>query len=309
MALKLSSSHNPKYDRLSYIYERIARTPDGVTIKELTQELEVSSKTLQRDLHETLASSGIYCEGRRWKLNHKSSADGLGSQERIVLGVLDSLAKQAGLDFYHKAHQLLEQISSQLEHPLFANMDTEALSKSHLETFVTLERAIKSRTMIHAHYTSVRKAQTQVHLKPIRLAFFAGFWYVLAFDANDDDTFKKYHLKSLTHIVLTDEHYEIDPSVIARIEEASSVWFSLDEPFEVRLWIDAEVAPYFQRKPLRTQRLMGQDGDGSIEVALRITHEMEILPLVLWYLPHIRILSPKWLDKALDKKIEAYKKG
>ena len=299
---------NSKMDRLSYIYDRVARTPDGVTIKELTQELEVSSKTIQRDLHETLRSSGIYCQGRRWKLDRSGAADGLGSQERIVLGVLDSLAKQAGRDFYHKAHQLLEQVSCQLDHPLFASLDTEVLSEDHLTNFVAIEGAIKSRTVIHARYQSPRKSQKLVTLKPVRLAFFGGFWYVLAFDANDEDTFKKYHLKSLSNITLGDAHYEIDPDVITHIENATSVWFRLDEPFEVRLWIDATIAPYFERKPLRTQYLIGTDPDGSIEICLHITHEMELLPLVLWYLPHIRILSPKWLNKKLYAKIDAYKK-
>jgi predicted DNA-binding transcriptional regulator YafY len=281
-----------KYDRLSYIYDRLSRSPDGVMIKDLAEEIKVSTKTIQRDLHEALSGSGVYCEGRRWKLNRNNADDGLASEERIVLGVLDSLAKQAGNAFYAKAHQLLEQVTCQLEHPLFANLDAETLSEEHLKLFSVLENAIKSRRLITASYVAITKKRRNVKLKPLRLAFFDGYWYLLAFDAEDNDTFKKFHLKSLNAIAVTDETFDYPKEIASAVERAYSVWFSLHEPFEVRLWVDKTIAPYFERKPYHGQSIEGRDPDGSIEVVLKVTNEMEILPIVQWYLPHIRILEP-----------------
>jgi len=83
----------------------------------------------------------------------------------------------------------------------------------------------------------------------------------------------------------------------------------LDKPFEVRLWVDKEIAPYFERKPYQGQSIQGRDADGSIEVVLHVTHEMEVLPIVQWYLPHIRILEPQWMNDTLMDKIAAYTKG
>ncbi|MDD5053505.1 MAG: transcriptional regulator [Sulfuricurvum sp.] len=298
--------NNSKYDRLSYIYERLSRTPDGVTIKELSEEINVSTKTIQRDLHEALAGSGVYCEGRRWKINLTNAEDSLASEERIVLGVLDSLAKQAGQAFYSKAHQLLEQVSCQLEHPLFASMNTEVLSNEHLRNFSILENAIKSKLIIEANYVSVSKRKGHFKLKPLRLAFFDGFWYLLAFDVNNKDTFKKFHLKSLSTITPSDELFIYPKEIAESVEKAFSVWFSLEKSFEVRLWIDKNVAPYFERKPYKGQSIQGRDTDGSIEVVLHATHEMEILPIVQLYLPYIRILEPQWMNEILIKRIEGY---
>jgi predicted DNA-binding transcriptional regulator YafY len=207
-----------KYNRLSYIYDRLSRSPDGVTIKDLAEELGVSTKTIQRDLHDTLADNGVYCEGRRWKLNRKGAEDGLDKEDRIVLGVLDSLAKQAGNAFYAKAHQLLEQVSCQLEHPLFANLNTEILDEKHLNHFSLLENAIKSKRIIETDYISVSKRNSRFRLKPLRLAFFDGFWYLLAFDTSDNDTFKKFHLKSLSNITLAEEIF-IYPKKVAEAVE------------------------------------------------------------------------------------------
>ena len=295
-----------KYDRLSYIYDRLSRSPDGVMIKDLADELKVSTKTIQRDLHEALSGSGVYCDGRRWKLSRNSADDGLAVEERIVLGVLDSLAKHAGPAFYNKAHQLLEQVTCQLDHPLFASMDTETLGDEHLKTFSILENAIRSRVHIQADYVTISKRKRTVQLKPLRLAFFDGYWYLLAFDVESKDTFKKFHLKSLTHVTLLEKSFEYPQEIAATVERAYSVWFSLDKPFEVRLWVDKTIAPYFERKPYYGQSIEGRDADGSIEVILKVTDEMEILPIVQWYLPHIRILAPEWLNEQLMKKINAY---
>ena len=298
-----------KYDRLSYIYDRLSRSPDGVTIKDLATDLDVSTKTIQRDLHEALSSSGVYCEGRRWKLNRNSADDGLANEERIVLGVLDSLAKQAGSAFYTKAHQLLEQVTCQLDHPLFASLDTETLGEEHLQAFARLEKAIKSRKIISASYTAISKKKRNVRLKPLRLAFFDGYWYLLAFDTEDEDTFKKFHLKSLSNISIHDDLFDYPKDIAEAVEKAFSVWFSLNEPFEVRLWVEKTIAPYFERKPYNGQSIEGRDPDGSIEVVLKVTDEMEILPIIQWYLPHIRILEPVWLNDQLMEKIAAYKAG
>lgn len=305
MSFKIENN-NSKYDRLSYIYERLSRSPDGVTIKEFSEELDVSTKTIQRDLHEALQDSGVYCEGRRWKLNKSGAQDGLKNEDRIVLGILDSLAKQAGNSFYHKAHQLLEQVSCQLDHPLFTSLSTEILAEEHLRMFTLLEEAIKSRQMIQGHYTAVSKKRRSVKLKPLRLAFFDGYWYLLAFDAEDNNGFKKFHLKSLSEVSILKEPFDYPKEVAEKIEKAFSVWFTLEEPFEVRLWIDKEIVPYFERKPFHNQSIVGKDSDGSIEIVVKVTHEMEVIPLVLWYIPHIRILEPLWINELLMHKIKQF---
>jgi predicted DNA-binding transcriptional regulator YafY len=84
-------------------------------------------------------------------------------------------------------------------------------------------------------YTSVNKRKRTVKLKPLRLAFFDGYWYLLAFDAEDKDTFKKFHLKSLATVVETEESFIYPKDVASATEKAYSVWFSLNDSFEVRL--------------------------------------------------------------------------
>lgn len=294
--------NNTKWDRINTIYKLLNLSPDGLTIQKLSQELGVSTKTIQRDLYEVLGEYGAVKSGRIWKLDKKQSNDNLNPQERIILGILDEMAKNGGSSFYGKAHSLLKQVSQQLEHPIFTNIDSENLEESHIELFTSLEKAIKSKVEVTFDYKKYL-----FNVKPLKLAFFDGFWYLLALDSHDEDKFKKFHLKSIAHLVLSQTLFNITSDIEDRLKKANSIWFDLDNKlFDVHLFVDKEIVKYFERKPLKSQTITGKDADGSIELVLSITHEMEILPLVFWYIPYIKVLEPQWLADLVKSKVEDY---
>ncbi len=294
---------NSKYDRINRIYEKLSNTTVGLTTSELATQLNVSTKTIQRDLYEVLVEFGAVKDGRVWKINPKQANDNLGANERIVLGILDEMAKNAGKVFYGKAHSLLAQVSQQLEHPIFTNINSEMLENENIELFDTLEKAIKSKREIKFDYQNYN-----FQVKPLKLVFFDGFWYLLAFDTNQKDTFKKFHFKTIQRVSILNDYFEIPTIVEERLKHANSIWFNLNEPFTVRLFIDKDARKYFERKPLPSQMIIGEDKDGSVEIEIKITHEMEIKPLIFWYIPHIKILEPQWLNDLIKKDILNYSK-
>ena len=292
------SADNSKYNRINLIYERLLKSAHGVTISELASELNVSTKTIQRDLYEVLSEFGAQKQGRYWMINPQKTQDNLNSNERIVLGILDEMAKSAGRAFYSKAHSLLAQITQQLEHPIFTHISSETLEEKDIETFEIIEQAIKDKKQISFVY----KKHT-FELKPLKLAFFDGFWYVLALHTQQKDMFKKFHLKSIKHVTVLDKDFSVPLIVEKRLKYANSVWFNLDEPFSVQLFIDKEVRKYFERKPLPSQMIMGEDSDGSIEIEVKITHGMEIKPLIYLYIPYVKVLEPQWLVDVIKKDV------
>lgn len=96
-------------------------------------------------MYEVLSEFGAVKEGRYWKINPKVANDNLGANERIILGILDEIAKNGGKEFYGKAHNLLSQVTQQLEHPIFANLDSEMLKQTHIEMFEKLELSMKQK--------------------------------------------------------------------------------------------------------------------------------------------------------------------
>ena len=224
-------SDNTKYNRINQIYNMLKNNTHGLTITELANELDVSTKTIQRDLYEVLSDFGAIKEGRTWKIDPKLTQDNLNSNEKLILGILDEMAKGAGGIFYSKAHSILTQITQQLEHPIFANVNGEYLEDKTLELFEQIEKVIKEKTEIKFDYEKYN-----FHVKPLKLAFFDGFWYLLALHVKKDkDVFKKFHLKTIKNITTLDNKFEIPQIVEDRLKYANSVWFNLDELFSVRL--------------------------------------------------------------------------
>ena len=53
---------------------------------------------------------------------------------------------------------------------------------------------------------------------------------------------------------------------------------------------------------------MGEDRDGSIEIEIKISNTMEIIPLILYYIPYIKVLEPQFLADEVKEKVQGYLK-
>ncbi len=295
-------SDSSKYNRINQIYTMLENNSAGMTISELAKCLDVSTKTIQRDLYEVLVDFGATRHGRYWKIDSKLTKDGLNRDEKLILGILDEMAKGAGRVFYSKAHSLLEQISQQLDNSIFTNINSEYLEEKNINIFEELEKAIKQKVEIKFDYE-----QKKYRVKPLKLAFFEGFWYLLAFDIKTNrEVFKKFHLKTIKNIKTLDKSFEIPQLVEDRLKNANSIWFNLNEQFTVKLFISKDIRKYFERKPLKGQIITGEDKDGSIEIELKISNYMEIIPLILYYLPYIKVLEPDDLASEIKYIIQEY---
>ena len=61
------------------------------------------------------------------------------------------------------------------------------------------------------------------------------------------------------------------------------------------------------RKPIsKTQRLKKFDEDGNMIVTLTITNEKEIIPIVKYWLPNIKVLKPIDLHKKIQNEVREF---
>jgi predicted DNA-binding transcriptional regulator YafY len=303
------ASRQKKYSRSNECLAMIlARLYSGDTLsqKELADECGVSLRTMQRYVNEKLVGFPIRKSGDRFSLSWSEREEAvLNPEDRAVLEMLDELSRKQGHGFYEKAHRVLKKLETSAANPYFARLDMEEIDDL-LSTAVKVERAIKKRRVVRCRYR-MDDAVYDIDIKPLKIANFQGYWYVVALDARND-RLKKYLLRNLSAVKMAEESFEPPADLDDAIARALAVWFEPGrEPFEVRLFIDAEVAKYFERKPLATtQTIVGKDTDGSLEVVVKITHEMEIVPVVKQWLPHLRVLEPAWLDERIRKDIGDY---
>ena len=288
---------NERSKRLGRIFEMISHEPKST--KQIADVLGLNVRTIQRDLNEILAFNGAVKKGRFWSVD-KSEFDP-NDESQIVRSVLDKMAKNVGSQFYAKAHGLLKGMSEGLNHPIFINLNAEKLEKSDIETLEKIESAIASKNEI-----SIKYFKKDFTLSPLKIALFDGFWYLLALD---NGKFKKFHFKSVKNVEILEREFSVDEQFLSKIQRAKSAWFDPEKSFIVRLWIDKIAKKYFERKPLPNQYVMTQNSDGSIEIELEITHHMEIKPLVLYYMPHIRVIEPSALADEIDDALREYLNG
>nr|WP_297959607.1 WYL domain-containing protein [uncultured Campylobacter sp.] len=164
-----------------------------------------------------------------------------------------------------------------------------------------LENAIKKRSLVQCEYAGFK-----FKIKPLKLAMFDGFWYLLFLDTNKNDTFKKFHLKSITNIRILEEKFKLDAKIEERIKNINSAWATLDKPNTARLLLSPQIKKYFERKPYAKQSITGLDADGSVVIDIEFTNLMEIKPLIYYFIPFIKVLEPKELADTIKDEIEKY---
>ncbi len=293
------------FKRQQMILERI-NSGEELSISELSREWGVSSKTLQRDFDKIVAGSfGIERapDGRKFR---KARRPAVKDDGEVIIDTIEALAKDIGGGFYSKTHRLLTQLRRNIQSPLYTRIDVEDIS-DRFEVIKTLEGAIAKKRSVTFEYTPYwsgegKKGYEDVH--PIKIVIFNGFWYLLAEHKN---VYKKFYLKEIRNCNMEGETFHVDPKIIDRLEESVNVWFDpAAEPYEVTLWIDPDSVVFFERKPISKTQKLYKKPDGSAELIVKITDEDEILPVIKFYLPTIRILEPEGLRKHFESMLEKY---
>jgi predicted DNA-binding transcriptional regulator YafY len=298
------------YDRaLTRLNTIIARLNEGeaLSVKALAEEFNVSDRTIQRDFNERLMTLyPIYQDKKRWKMQDGFKIEkSTNVEDIIVLDILEKMTDGLGAKFSTKAKHLLSKIKNEDFNPIYAKLNMEDVSDS-LSIIGILEDAIKQKTSIECHY-SFLDTQKILQLKPLKIANFEGIWYLIALDARND-ILKKYHLKSISNIKLQGSTFSISKELEERLENSISIWFDVNEqPYEVELYLSPEAAKTLKRRPIsKTQRVVKEYEDGSAEIVIKITHAMEILPIVKYWIPHIQVISPVSIKELIESDVKEF---
>ena len=294
--------------RLTIILSRL-NDGEALSVKALAEEFNVSDRTIQRDFNERLISFPIYQDKKKWKMQDGFRLEKSTSvEDAVVLDIMQKLMEGAGNTFSAKANKLLSKIKNDSYNPIYAKLDMEDIGDK-LKEVQELEQAIRSKKQIKCRY-DFEGYNKELDLKPLKIANYEGFWYLIALDSRNDKL-KKYYLKNIKQIQVTDETFESTAQLDRLLDNSISLWFEKDvEPYKVILQISSEVAKYFIRKPIsKSQLTESLHEDGSMIVSVEITNDMEIIPFVKYWIPHIRVLEPMRINEAINDDLKSYIKG
>ncbi len=289
--------------RLTIILSKL-NDGEALSVKELAEEFNTSDRTIQRDFNERLTSFPIYQEKKKWKMQDGFRVEKIKSlEDEIVLDIIEKITESIGGNFSIKAQKLLSKIKNEDFSPIYAKLNIEDISDKFSDIQI-IERAIKERKTIKCNYDDEKHPIYTTTINPLKIVNFDGFWYLIALRK---DILKKYYLKNISNPAITDDAFETDSKLQELLNNSISIWFQEDkEAFEVKLYADEHATKYFKRRPLPTQKINSLNNDGTMEFSVSITHAMEILPIIKYWVPHLFVIKPKQIKKMVEKDIQNY---
>ncbi len=265
----------------------------------LADEFGVNLRTIQRDLNERFGYLPLQKSGGCYHL------------DPIFLGKLNTrdierFASLAGV------RGLFPSLSDDFLRDIFDfRIQSALLIKGHNyenlagkeQAFRQLEQAIIARRHVEFDYIKSDATKHYVSIAPFKLMNHKGIWYLAA---RDGDKLKTFSFAKIESLRLLDTHFDPDPSIDKMLVEEDGIWLG-EEKKEIVLKIAREVASYFKRRKLIANQVVEKElEDGGLIVSAKVGHLNQVLPIVRYWIPHVRIISPEGLQDELDRELIKY---
>ncbi len=287
--------------RLTIILQRL-HEGEVLSVSDLAEDFNVSTKTIQRDFNERLVRFPIEKIGRKWRMMAGHAIDRVRStEEELILDMLGEIAQGIGSDFGARTKSLFAKIKNIDENPIYSKIAIEDVSELS-GMFRRLQECIRERKICTFRYKGKPR-----RIKPYKIVSFEGYWYLYGED-DEDKKLKTFRLKSMSVLQKSDEPFLVEAAVMEKLKHAINAWFEPDkEPFEVLLLAKDNIGRFLLARPLSdTQRIQEARENGDLIISLQITSQKEILHEIKKWLPSLVPLAPRSLREECKKINEAF---
>lgn len=279
--------------RLSQILARLHQG-DVVDKHQLAQDFQVDVRTIERDLGERLRGIVERSADSQWQLTHTARSS-------IPAKHLHGYARMSGTENLfpdNSLRYLLEQLHTpEQQRATHVQAIAHEDLRPRTQEFVQLQTAIeKKHTCSFSYKGKARNAQ------PYKLIHKNGVWYLAA---EEGSKLKNFSVGLIENLLVDQRSFFVPKrSHKEYIDAKDDVWFT-DDTTEVLLRVAPEAAHYFIRRPLLPQQQQRQDSDGSLLVTTHINHIDQLLPIVRYWLPRVRIVQPVAWQEELQAGLRA----
>lgn len=270
--------------------------------QELAEDFGVNLRTIQRDLNERFAYLPLEKSDGYYRLDTAY----LG---KLTLRDLERFAALAGV------RGLFPTLSDDFLRDIFdSRIQTALLIKGHqyedlsdkTDGFRRLEQAILAHQHISFTYRKDQGAKSYTNALPYKLVNHNGIWYLAA---QDSGRLKAYSFGKIDYLQVHETTFTPDPAVHQTLQDEDGIWLNPDKK-EIVLKIAHEAASYFRRRKLIANQAIEKElEDGGLIVSAKVAHPNQILPIVRYWLPNVRIISPEGLQTQMEQQLKDYLKG
>ncbi len=291
------SIHERLADRLANILTKL-NMGHQLSIKELAADFGVSTRTISRDFDRLNTYLPLLqdIESKKYYLD-------LNYLGKIAPKDIRNFAQLSGINHLYPSLDMsfLRELLDSRAHQIYSAKGYSFEDVSQFkELFKVLGKAIQEKRQISFVY----KGEPRL-VQPYRLIHHHGSWYLAAVRKNQLRTYRISHIQ-LMQSPDEDSQFVPDPNIVKLVENDDSIWFGQDKQ-EIILSIDSQVAFYFkQRSILPEQQIVKELNDGGLLVSSKINHDMQLLPLIRFWIPHLKIVNPEGLQEELEIDLKKY---
>ncbi len=274
------------------------------TINELSEEFNVSKRTIQRDIYDRMIAFPI--EVNKHKQLHFTDGFSLNRtrlnvEEVTTITLALELIKNKGDEFNRASEQLMNKF---LHESVFNPYYIKPFSSEQINTDSSLlnaiEEAIEFRNRMDVEFNDGRIKV----LEPLKIINFEGYWYLLA---KDEEKIKTFLISNIKTVNVSYAKFEAPANEKALLNTIHTPFFTQDSEIEVTIEVAKEIAHYFELKEhLPSQQIVSRDEAGNLTIEYVVTHLEEIDNLVKSWLPHISVISPQSYRAQIADELSGY---
>lgn len=289
--------HERLADRLASMLTKL-NMGQHLDVRMLSEEFNVSARTILRDFDRLGASIPLLKDEHNKKYYLHENYLGKVTAKDIV-----KFAEISGIrDLYPSLDMsfLRELLNSRADQIYTTQAYSVEDASQFTEIFKVVGNAIRVHKQIEFLYKGVRKC-----VQPYRLIHHHGNWYLAAVFEKKLKAFRLSRIELLEHQA-DDDTFIVDPAILSQLEAEETIWFG-QEKIEIILTVRADVAEHFQaRSLLPEQKIIKLMEDGGLLLSSQITHTTQIFPLVRYWIPHLKIISPERLQDEMEQEVKKY---
>lgn len=292
-----NSSHDTLVYRLAQMLVKLNQG-EHLDPRDLADEFGVNLRTVQRDLNERFAYLPLEKIEGKYRINPTF----LGKLSTKDIERFASLSGIKGL-FPSLGDEFLKDIfDARMQEAFLVKGHNYENLKGKENVFRNLEKAIVARQNININYQKTDGGQRYT-LSPYKLINHKGIWYLMAMDIAK---LKSFSLSKIVYVECLESKFKWDPEIDKQIVADEGIWLA-ESTQEIVLQINPEIAGYFKRRKLIANQIIEKElADGGLIVSTKVGHPNQVIPIVRYWVPHIRIISPGNLQAEMEKELKEY---
>ena len=314
----------PPLERMMRMHQRLkaGRYPN---CRKLAEELEVSSKTVQRDIDFMRYRLGLPIEYDQlhfgfYYTEPVSSFPNIEISEGELVALYigqKALAQYKGSSFEAPLSTAFRKITDGLRDTIsvtWSDLDsaisfrTAGRAAADVHSFEQLSHAVFKQIEVRFDYKKPGAARyEQRYVQPYHLGCVENLWYLFAFDL-DRGELRTFALPRIRDVRVSKTKFRrpMDFSIGRYLEQSFGVFARPTKTkHTIRIAFDSFAAPLVQERQWHPSQKVKQLPDGGIELCLTLGNLEEVERWILSWGPHARVLAPPDLKERIAKTVSA----